>query len=474
MSRRSAGASIRVEVRVTKQLSRVLASVLVLLLTGFVVFAVGSAEATSGTLAPGHLDPSFGKGGQVITGLGAPSGARAVVIQRDGKIVAAGTDYTLVRYKRNGSLDLTFGSKGKVKTSFEPSPLALAWALALQRDGKIIAVGTAESSQAAYFALARYKSDGSLDRSFGSGGRVKTAFAGRQSAANAWAVAVQPDGKILVGGDVAYLDESGKDQLAIALARYRPDGSLDPSFGVDGKVTTPTGAWPSRPLTGLALQRDGKIVVSGASKNGPQTLFALVRYSRNGVLDGSFGSGGSVKTAFGSLDGASDVLVQRSGKIVVVGGGQRLGHSVFALARYMPNGSLDPSFGSGGKVTTAFGSGGEAAPTAAALLPDGKIVLVGWMSKYPNWAFALARYRVDGRLDASFSVDGKVTTSFRKLARTPDNRLHQDAAWAVAIQRDGKIVAAGEGALIPEGSRQARPYKFELARYIGAAGKDTR
>jgi uncharacterized delta-60 repeat protein len=455
-----------------KQLSRVLGTMPPLLLAGFVMFAVGAAQATTGTPAPGHLDPSFGKGGQVITGVGRPSGARAVVIQRDGKIVAAGTDYTLVRYKGNGALDPTFGAKGKVRTSFGAGPPAMAWALALQRDGKIIAVGTAESSETAYFAVARYKSNGSLDRSFGSGGKVETAFGNTASASDAWAVAVQPDGKILVGGDLGYRDESGQSQLAIALARYRPDGSLDPSFGSGGKVTTPTRTWPGRALTALALQRDGKIVIASSSRNGSQTLFALVRYSRNGVLDKSFGSGGSVTTAFGLIADASDVLVQRSGKIVVVGGGFE--DSVFALARYKPNGSLDPSFGSGGKVWTSFGGGGDgnANPTAAALQPDGKIVLVGWM--YPNWAFALARYRADGRLDSHFGVGGKVTTSFRKLARTPDNRMHQDMAWAVAIQRDGKIVAAGEGTLVPEGSRQARPYKFELARYIGVAGKARR
>jgi uncharacterized delta-60 repeat protein len=459
------------EVSGMKRLSRVLAPMFPLLLAGFVTFAVGSAEATSGALSPGHLDPSFGKRGQVITGLGAPSGARAVVIQRDGKIVAAGTDYTLVRYKRNGSLDPTFGSKGMVKTSFGAGPPALAWALALQRDGKIVAAGTAESSEAAYFAVARYKSNGALDRSFGSNGKVETAFGNAGAAANAWAVAVQPDGKILVGGEL-FFQESGQDQNAIALARYRSDGTLDASFGSGGKVTTPIGSFPARGVKALALQQDGKIVVVGARKNGSQTLFALVRYRWDGSLDLSFGSGGLVTTALGSVDGASDVLVQRNGRIVAVGDSGTLGQSAFALARYRPDGSLDPSFGSGGKVRTSFGSG-NADPTAAALQADGKIVLVGWRYKYPNWTFALARYRPDGRLDPGFGVGGKVTTSFRKLARTPANRLHQDEAWAVAIQRDGKIVVAGEGALVPAG-RQNYPYKFELARYIGAAGKGRR
>jgi uncharacterized delta-60 repeat protein len=358
-----------------------------------------------------------------------------------------------------------------VKTSFGAGPPALAWALALQRDGKIVAAGTAESSEAAYFAVARYKSNGALDRSFGSNGKVETAFGNAGAAANAWAVAVQPDGKILVGGEL-FFQESGQDQNAIALARYRSDGTLDASFGSGGKVTTPIGSFPARGVKALALQQDGKIVVVGARKNGSQTLFALVRYRWDGSLDLSFGSGGLVTTALGSVDGASDVLVQRNGRIVAVGDSGTLGQSAFALARYRPDGSLDPSFGSGGKVRTSFGSG-NADPTAAALQADGKIVLVGWRYKYPNWTFALARYRPDGRLDPGFGVGGKVTTSFRKLARTPANRLHQDEAWAVAIQRDGKIVVAGEGALVPAG-RQNYPYKFELARFIGAAGKGRR
>jgi uncharacterized delta-60 repeat protein len=347
----------------------------------------------------------------------------------------------------------------------------MGWALALQRDGKIVAVGTADSPEASYFAVARYEPNGAPDRSFGSGGEVKTTFGtiGDNSGSDAWAVAVQPDGKIVVGGEYLYFD-SGL-QTAIAIARYRSNGSLDPSFGSQGKVATPIGGgWPARGAKALALQQDGKIVVAGARKLGSETAFALVRYGRNGDLDGTFGSGGTVTTAFGSVDGASAVLVQRSGKIVVIGPGGRLGETGFALARYLPNGSLDPSFGSGGKVATAFGSA-SAFPAAAALQPDGKIVVVG-ETAIPTSAFALARYRADGRLDAAFGVGGKVATSFRKLARTPAGHMHLDAAWAVAIQHDGKIVTAGEGANVLE--RGNYPYKFELARYVGGAGRGGR
>jgi uncharacterized delta-60 repeat protein len=203
---------------------------------------------------------------------------------------------------------------------------------------------------------------------------------------------------------------------------------------------------------------------------GSQTLFALVRYQKNGSLDPGFGAGGIVRTAFRTLNGAWAVLLQRDGKIVLVGESQRRERAGFALARYRPNGSLDPSFGSGGKIRTSIGSG-SAVLTAAALQRDGKIVVVGWMFKSPRWDFALARYRANGSLDPSFGTGGKVTTSFRRLDRTPRNRSHQDTARAVAIQRDGGIVVAGTGEVPPVFSRGQSRYRFELARYVGDTGK---
>jgi uncharacterized delta-60 repeat protein len=430
------------------------------LLAGLVVLAVSAAEATPGKPAPGHLDPSFGQRGQVITGSFAGFGARAVAIQRDGKIVAAGDDgrrFMLVRYKQGGSLDPRFGSQGRVRTSFGPL-LGQTWSLALQRDGKIIAAGNAGNMERDYFALARYNSNGSLDRSFGSGGKVRTSFG--SASPTAYAVALQPDGRIVAAGRFLRSENRQLDS-GIALARYTSNGTPDPSFGSGGLVTTPTGG----DARALALQRDGRIIVAGSSKEGSQA-FALVRYQKNGSLDSSFGAGGIVTTAFGSPDGASAVVLQQNGKVVVVGYGWRGENSVFALARYKPNGSLDPSFGSGGKVRTGFGSA-SAGPAAAALQRDGKIVVVGWMHRYPNFEFALARYRANGSLDPSFGTRGKLTTSFRKVARTPRGRLREDGAHAVAIQRYGRIVVAGAGQVRPIFSRAPNAYKFELARYIG-------
>jgi uncharacterized delta-60 repeat protein len=397
----------------------------------------------------------------VITGSYAGFGARAVAIQRDGKIVAAGDDgrrFMLVRYKPGGSLDPRFGSKGRVRTSFGQFT-GFAWSLALQRDGKIIVAGDSGNMEGSCFALARYNSNGSLDGSFGSGGKVRTGFG--SASPTAYAVALQPDGRIVAAGSFSSYG-NGQLDSGIALARYTADGTPDPSFGSGGLVTTPTGGFGRA----LALQPDGRIIVAGSRKEGSQALFALVRYRRNGSLDPSFGAGGIVTTAFGSLDGASAVLLQRNGKIVVVGNSQKNGRGLFALARYEPDGSLDPSFGSGGKVRTGFGSGGGS-PTAAALQRDGKIVVVGWISRYPRWDFAVARYRANGSLDPSFGTGGKLTTSFRKVTRTPRNRQREDSATAVAIQRDGRIVVAGEGQVRPIFSRAPNAYKFEVARYIG-------
>jgi uncharacterized delta-60 repeat protein len=350
------------------------------LLAGLVVLAVGPAQATPSR--PGQLDTTFGKRGEVITRLSSGYGARAVAIQRDGKIVAAGSGdggFMLIRYKRNGSLDLGFGSKGRVRTAFRQGQIL---SLALQRDGKIIAAGYASSRDSDYFALARYKPNGSLDRSFGSEAQVRTPGGGIS------AVGLQPDGRIVVAGSFFHY-ESGQLHTAFAVARYLSNGTPDPSFGSGGLVTTPTGGG----ARALPLQPDGKIIVAGSSKEGSQTLFALVRYQENGSLDPSFGVGGIVTTGFRSLEGATAVLLQGDGKIVVVGAGgtQRYG---FALARFTPNGSLDSSFGSGGKVRTNFGSG-SAVPTAAALQRDRKIVVAGTGEVPPVFSRASSRYKFE-------------------------------------------------------------------------------
>ena len=205
--------------------------------------------------------------------------------------------------------------------------------MALQGDGKIVVVGDAGGGGA--FALARYNPNGSLDPSFSGDGRQTTDFGDFGVARG---VALQ-GGKIVAVG----IGDAGD----FALARYNPNGSLDPSFSGDGKQTTDFGG--SDEASGVALQGDGKIVAVG--RDGPGD-FALARYNPNGSLDTSFSGDGKQTTDFGDFDGANGVALQGNGKIVVVGVG---GTGNFALARYNPNGSLDPSFSGDGRQTTDFG-----------------------------------------------------------------------------------------------------------------------
>ena len=232
-------------------------------------------------------------------------------------------------------------------------------------------------------------------------------------------MALQGDGKIVaVGGG-----DAGGGNLDFAIARYNSNGSLDTSFSGDGKLTTDFGG--SEVANGVALQGGGKIVAVGVSGTGS---FALARYNPNGSLDPSFSGDGRQTTDFGDDDVATGAAIQGDGKIVVVGGGG--GGDDFALARYNPNGTLDLTFSGDGKQTTDLG--GEDKANTVALQANGKIIAVG---EGGNGDFALARYNPTGTLDTSFSGDGKQTTPF----------AGHDEAQGVAIQEDGKIVVVGHG-----------------------------
>ena len=405
----------------------------------------------------GDLDPSFGTGGKVTTDFGPASDrAFAVAIQTDGKIVAAGDsgsgDFALVRYNTDGSLDLSFGSGGKVTTDFGGFGDS-AFALAVQSDGKIIAAGAgAPGGLCCQFALARYQTDGSLDTSFHGDGRVLTPFGGNAQVA---AIAVQSDGKIVAAGSMATFDS------LFALVRYNVDGSLDLTFGSGGKVTTDFGGFDA--ATGVAVQADGKIVAVGGG--GSSNDFLLARYNVDGSLDASFGTGGKVVTDFGGFDGAEAVAIQPDSKIVAVGRGGVL--TRFALARYNTNGSLDTGFSGDGKVTTLFFGENIESAAAVAIQDSGKIVVVGRVFQTFDPSFALARYRANGDLDPTFGSGGKVTTDFGNPADVgvlcPSGRkdCSEDDGQAIAIQSDGKIVAVGgAGPCVPS-------CQFALARYLG-------
>ncbi len=199
--------------------------------------------------------------------------ANSVAVQSDGKILVAGstgyTDFALARYNSDGSLDVSFGSAGKVITDFGASEDAQS--IEVQNDGKILVGGYSGDYSSHNFAIARYNSNGSLDTTFDTDGKVTTDFGGDDKG---YSLAVQNDGKILLGG------YSGNN---FALARYNNDGSLDETFNTSGRVSTDFGG--NDKAYSLAIQSDGKMVLAGASDNN----FAVARYNANGTLDTTFG-----------------------------------------------------------------------------------------------------------------------------------------------------------------------------------------
>jgi uncharacterized delta-60 repeat protein len=357
-------------------------------------------------LAAGDLDTTFGTGGKVTTQIGSTgSEALAIALQTDGKFVAAGyssnganIDFALARYNSNGSLDTAFGNGGKVITDIGSADNA-SLALAIQTDGKVIAAGNSFNGTDDDFALVRYNSNGTLDNTFGTGGIVTTNF--NNSSETIDAITIQTDGKIVAAG--YRLNGSFFD---FALARYNSNGTLDETFGTGGKVTTGFSEFDDL-ARAIVLQTDGKIVVSGEA----DTDFAVARYNSNGSLDTTFDGDGRVRTSINLFDSAYDVAIQSDGKIVAAGETGNGNNSDFALIRYESGGALDSTFDGDGIVTTAIGASDEFA-SSLALQTNGKIVVGGFSFNGSNDDFALVRYNTNGSLDSTFGAGGKVTTDF--------------------------------------------------------------
>ena len=416
----------------------------------------------------GDLDPTFGTGGMVMTDLNRSTDlANAVAIQSDGKLVVVGQtyknndysdeDFAVTRYNTDGTLDNSFGSRGKVRTDF-PGLAAVPSAVVIQPDGKIVVAGGAfpQFTFAGNFEVVRYNPNGSLDRSFGNGGIVTTTF---PEGSYAFDVALQPDGKIVAAGTVFVDFIPGEpSNTDFALARYNPDGTPDAAFGSGGQVSTDFVGMEDDAFSVL-IQSDGKIVAVG-SANSPATYydFAAVRYLSNGTIDTAFGVAGKVSTDFGdhNFDRAQSAALQSDGKIVAAGFAisQNGLSENFAVARYTANGVLDTTFSRDGITQIDFGNCCQSAYQVL-LQSDGKIITVG----YPNTEdsdsdFLLARLNPRGSLDPTFGVGGRVRTSFGDL---------NGGANGAVLQSDGKIVAVGFQATF---SNQWS--NFALARYVGA------
>jgi uncharacterized delta-60 repeat protein len=386
--------------------------------------------------AAGDLDLTFGDEGKVVTDFfGSNDSVNALAVQSDGKIVAAGqatlpnneSDFVLARYNSNGALDPTFGSGGKINTDFSGTSDRIE-DMIIQPDGKILVAGASFGGNPANsnpdFALARYNNDGSLDLTFGSGGLVRTNMAGFD---NAKGIAIQPDGKIVAAGET--ISSQTIIQRDFALARYNSDGSLDTTFGSGGKVIT-NFFGDTDLVAGLVIKADGRIVVAGTTSGDVTNFnFALAGYNSDGSLDATFGSGGKVITDFfGNFDVCSSINLQSDGKLVLTGDAiSPFFGSILAIARYNSDGSLDATFGNGGKSDANVRAGSR----ASLILPNGKIIAAGLgFDGTTILDFAVVRYNSDGSLDTTFGNGGKMTANFSgnisqadAVALQPDGKI---------------------------------------------------
>ncbi len=385
-----------------------------------------------------------GTPGYNSTNLGGTDIAYAVALQSDGKIVLAGSsgnNYGLARYTTAGILDTTtFGSpNGYVTTNI--SGTDIAYGIKIQTSNQyIVASGTSGNN----FSAARYTTTGTMDTTFGGGiGSVMTNLGGTDIAY----------GSVITSGNNIVL--SGTNGSNFALAQYTTNGVLNTAgFGSpNGYVLTDVGTGTIDADKSCAIQPDGKIVIVGSNAGS----LALARYTITGVLDTTFGTDGIVSGTLGTTKASIGygVTIQSNGYIVVVGAAATTGTTPnrFLVARYTPTGALDTSFNTVGYITTAI-SGATSIAYGMALQTDGKIVVCGLSGATPTPIFTVARYTSAGVLDTGTFGSGlgyvRTTISTRSIA------------FSVAITSSGNIVACGQS-----GTTLALP-AFTVAEYTSA------
>jgi uncharacterized delta-60 repeat protein len=409
------------------------------------------AAAGTALAAAGALDRRFGTQGVFVDpslAAALPSAGKAVAVQPDGKILVAGYqaseggNMTVWRLTPNGSPDSTFDADGVAQIHLPG--IERAAALALQNDGKIVVAGGDSTSFPEQFIVARLNADGSPDPTFAAVGHARWSFVGSQPAVAA-TVVIQPDGKIVAAG---YTGSPGGNEFA--LVRFHPDGEVDTSFGVEGQVTTAFGPGTGAGIEALALQPDGKIVAGGQRSAGGGYDVALARYLADGSLDLAFGAEGKVVTDFGEDSLARALCLQPDGRIVAAGVALQGNRGNFALARYLTSGGLDLSFSADGRVVTDLAPDAGEGAFALLIQPDGKIVAAGETDDGLDLDFAVARYRRDGRLDRRFGNAGRRITDLSP----------RDSIGSIALQANGRIVAAGISGSSPA-------WRMTVLRYLG-------
>jgi uncharacterized delta-60 repeat protein len=434
---------------------------------GITVSVVSWLCCASAWAAEGDLDPSFGFGGVVTTDIGTVE--NAMTIDAQGRIVAVGyvanadVDIVVARYLANGTLDPAFSGDG-VATFNYPGGASDDGAYDVTVDaggGILVAGGTNVPHNFASedFTLIRVSPDGTLDTGFGPAGSGGYVRANLFSNDQAEAVAVDSQGRIVVGGTT----KSGGD-FDFAVVRYDANGNLDTSFGNNGQKTvdfTPDGGDQDFAL-GMVIDAQGRIVLAGHTEQPSFTDTALARLNSDGSRDATFGPSttpnyeGQVTTAMSaSYDDATAVTLDAQNKIVVAGSASVGGAYQFALARYNADGSLDTTFSDDGKVLSAIEGDSSEEDLAFDVAIDSheRIVVAGRVDSAAGIELAVARYDPNGALDQTFGIGGKATVA--NAARS--------GATSFAFDDHERIVIAGN--LPVSGGGTA----FGLARLIGDA-----
>lgn len=452
---------------------------------GMIIVAGVSINGGSGDFAVarldalGNLDTSFDTDGKVTTDFGGGDDrANSAALQPDGKIVlagfagiAGGTDFAVARYNTDGSLDPNFDADGRVTTDFVGSTVAFTNSSATALADSATTISTIPVNRSVFIA------DLNVNINIAHPNANDLDIVLRHVPSNTSIVLVND----VASGGANFQATSFDDEAAVGIndpaniapytGFFRPVGSLAAFDGFDAQgdwqleLTDDTGnavtgvlqQWTLliTPATidqgnAVAIQLDGRIVVAGATDAGEDNDFALVRYNADGSLDTTFDTDGMVTTDFStSNDAANAVAVQRiTGRIVAAGksdsGG---GGDNFALANYASDGSLNTSFSGDGKVTSDFASGNDQA-FGVRFQSNSKIVVAGVADATGDNDFALALFKLDGSFDSSFGTGGMVLTDFASSSN--------DQAFAIALQSDGKIVAAGSSG-----------NDFAVARYSG-------
>ncbi len=461
--------------------------------------------------APGDLDTTFNPTGvqpgtksTKIDNFTSNNSGQSVALQSDGKIVVAGltltggggTDFkfAVARFNTDGTLDTTFTNggpfPGTITTSVDNNTRSEGYAVAIQSDGKIVVAGHTDVGGGVFnLAVARLNTNGTLDTTFNAGGAqpgtVSTLIDNSVVGSSGRSVAIQSDGKIVVGGYADFASGAGEK---FAVARFNTNGTLDTSFNAGGAqpgtvatdIDNQTG--PTHLSTGysIAIQSNGAIVIAGEVRitSGPLiNRFGVARFLSTGVLDTSFNAGGAqpgtASTPINTITNSTDsygrsVALQSDGKIVIAGftvNPAGSGIIYFSVARYLSTGTLDTSFNPspailpGTLTTTIDNIMIDNEGYAVAIQQNGKIVVAGGFSNLINDSeFAVARFNTNGTLDTTFvaTIPGAQPGT---LKTTIDNQMTFNVGYSVVIQSDGKIVIAGLGNVAGE--------KFAVARFTG-------